>query len=137
VGVRFLRDVAGASLIFDPFCGQGTVLAMANALGMHALGVEISPKRSKKAERLDLSKRLHLVSSVLINMSLVRAREQIKAAKEEKERQKAGESTSDNISRGGSDVGIKDEITVSGDMASLNLKETGGDADTNVDDVIL
>lgn len=50
--VRFVRDYAGASTIFDPFCGIGTVLAVANALGLDALGVEMSRKRSEQARVL-------------------------------------------------------------------------------------
>ena len=33
MGVTFLQQVAKSKLIIDPFCGIGTVLAMANALG--------------------------------------------------------------------------------------------------------
>ena len=33
MGVAFLQQVAKSKLIIDPFCGIGTVLAMANALG--------------------------------------------------------------------------------------------------------
>ena len=47
--VRFARDQAGAKTIFDPFCGVGTVLAVANALGLEALGVEKSRKRCAQA----------------------------------------------------------------------------------------
>lgn len=47
VGVMFLKHIAKAELIVDPFCGIGTVLAMANALGVNAKGVEISKKRCK------------------------------------------------------------------------------------------
>jgi hypothetical protein len=47
--VRFAREQAGATLIFDPFCGVGTVLAVANALGLDALGVEKSRKRCEQA----------------------------------------------------------------------------------------
>jgi hypothetical protein len=111
-------------MIFDPFCGQGTVLAMANALGMIALGIEISPKRAKKAERLDLSKRLHLVSSVLINMSLVRAREQIKAAKEETERKKAGHSVIDMNIVIDRDI---DDVNVSGGLGLGQPDECASD----------
>lgn len=50
--VRFARDVAGAKVIFDPFCGVGTVLAVANALGLDALGVEKSRKRCEQARAL-------------------------------------------------------------------------------------
>jgi tRNA G10 N-methylase Trm11 len=39
-------------LIFDPFCGVGTVLAVANALGLEALGVEKSKKRCEQARVL-------------------------------------------------------------------------------------
>jgi hypothetical protein len=47
--VRFARDHAGAKIIFDPFCGVGTVLGVANALGLAALGVEKSTKRAEQA----------------------------------------------------------------------------------------
>jgi tRNA G10 N-methylase Trm11 len=50
--VRFAREQAGATLIFDPFCGVGTVLAVANALGLDALGVEKSRKRCEQARLL-------------------------------------------------------------------------------------
>jgi hypothetical protein len=58
--VRFVRDHAGAKTVVDPFCGHGTVLAVANQLGLNAIGVEISPKRAKQAQRLcmaELSRR--------------------------------------------------------------------------------
>ena len=35
--------------VLDPFCGQGSVLAVANQMGFDALGVERAVKRSKKA----------------------------------------------------------------------------------------
>lgn len=50
--VRFARDQAGAKTIFDPFCGVGTVLAVANALGLPALGVEKARKRCEQARKL-------------------------------------------------------------------------------------
>lgn len=49
---RFARDQAGARIVFDPFCGVGTVLAVANALGLDALGVERSTKRCAQARVL-------------------------------------------------------------------------------------
>jgi hypothetical protein len=55
VGVMFLREIAKCHTVFDPFVGQGTVMAMANALGMKAIGVEISRKRCKKAFSVRLS----------------------------------------------------------------------------------
>ena len=44
--VRFAREQVGAKIIFDPFCGVGTVLAVANALGLDALGVEKARKNA-------------------------------------------------------------------------------------------
>lgn len=38
--------------IVDPFCGVGTMLAIANAEGLDAIGVELSRKRAEKARTL-------------------------------------------------------------------------------------
>ena len=46
--VRFARDQVKASVVLDPFCGVGTVLAVANALGLDAIGVEKSRKRCER-----------------------------------------------------------------------------------------
>ena len=45
-------ELAGARTICDPFCGHGTVLAVANALGLSAIGVDLSRKRVRKARAL-------------------------------------------------------------------------------------
>lgn len=50
--VRFARDHVRARTIFDPFCGVGTVLAVANALDLDALGLERSTKRCRQAREL-------------------------------------------------------------------------------------
>lgn len=50
--VRFARDQVMARTVFDPFCGVGTVLAVANTLGLDALGVEKSRKRCELARAL-------------------------------------------------------------------------------------
>lgn len=55
--VRFARDFVGpglgrAPVVVDPFCGVGTVLAVANALGLGALGVEKARKRAEQAREL-------------------------------------------------------------------------------------
>jgi len=36
-------------VVVDPFCGQGSILAAANARGMDAIGVELSKRRASKA----------------------------------------------------------------------------------------
>lgn len=55
--VRFVREVVGPALgvrpmVVDPFCGVGTVLAVANALGLDAIGVEKNRKRAEQARAL-------------------------------------------------------------------------------------
>ena len=50
--VRFARDQAAARVILDPFCGVGTVLVVANRLGVPAIGVERSAKRCDRAREL-------------------------------------------------------------------------------------
>jgi hypothetical protein len=52
--VRFARDHVKARTVFDPFCGVGTVLAVGNALGLEALGVERSEKRCAQARLLNV-----------------------------------------------------------------------------------
>lgn len=53
--VKFLAQHAGAKTIVDPFCGLGTALAVANALGLAGVGVELSAKRAEKARRLEIA----------------------------------------------------------------------------------
>ena len=53
--IRFARDHVKARAILDPFCGVGTVLAVANALNMDAVGVELSRKRCAQARLLSVS----------------------------------------------------------------------------------
>lgn len=52
VAVAFAAESAGATTLVDPFCGVGTLLAVANAAGLHAVGVELSRKRAARAARL-------------------------------------------------------------------------------------
>ena len=52
VACRFLADETATRTVVDPFCGHGTVLAVANTLGLDAIGVDASAKRCKAARRL-------------------------------------------------------------------------------------
>jgi hypothetical protein len=52
MAVKFAASI-GARAIVDPFCGVGSVLAVANAHGLDAIGVEISRRRAAKARRLE------------------------------------------------------------------------------------
>ncbi len=52
VACRFVLENTSTRTIVDPFCGHGSVLAVANSLGLDAVGVELSRKRAKKARAL-------------------------------------------------------------------------------------
>lgn len=54
--VRFARDQVGARMIVDPFCGVGTIPAVANALGLDAVGVELARKRAEQARALTVAR---------------------------------------------------------------------------------
>ncbi|HEY2743404.1 MAG TPA: SAM-dependent methyltransferase, partial [Polyangia bacterium] len=47
------RDTPTRTVV-DPFCGWGTVLAVANAVGLDAIGVDSSARMCKKARSLQL-----------------------------------------------------------------------------------
>lgn len=49
---KFILENSATKKVFDPFCGHGTVLAVANHLGLDAFGIDISPKCARKAETL-------------------------------------------------------------------------------------
>lgn len=48
VAIAYIAST-GARVVVDPFCGQGTALAAANAAGLDAIGVELSRRRAAKA----------------------------------------------------------------------------------------
>ena len=52
--VTWLRERAGARTVVDPFCGVGTALAVANRLGLDAIGIEIAPRRAAVARGLQV-----------------------------------------------------------------------------------
>lgn len=54
VAVTFVKGKPKASVVVDPFCGLGTVLAVANRHGLDAVGVELSRKRAEKAQTLEV-----------------------------------------------------------------------------------
>jgi hypothetical protein len=49
---RFVRDETPTRLVVDPFCGWGTALAAANALGLDAIGVDLSTRMCRRARAL-------------------------------------------------------------------------------------
>lgn len=53
--VRFVRAASpSTTTIVDPFCGVGTFLAVANALGFSAVGVEKNKRRAAQARLLEV-----------------------------------------------------------------------------------
>lgn len=54
VACRYLRDETETRVVVDPFCGRGTVLAVANAMGMDALGVDLGARRCRAARTMVL-----------------------------------------------------------------------------------
>ena len=49
---RFVQAETPTRTVVDPFCGWGTVLAVANALGLDAVGVDIAPRMCGRARKL-------------------------------------------------------------------------------------
>jgi hypothetical protein len=49
---RFVARETTTATIVDPFCGYGTVLAVANAIGLDAIGVDLSTRMVRRARAL-------------------------------------------------------------------------------------
>jgi hypothetical protein len=49
---RFIARETTTATIVDPFCGYGTVLAVANAIGLDAVGVDLSTRMVRRARTL-------------------------------------------------------------------------------------
>lgn len=55
VACGFIARRTPTRTVVDPFCGRGTALAVANAMGLAAVGVELSPKRCRVAAKLQVA----------------------------------------------------------------------------------
>lgn len=51
---KFVKKHTTSHTIINPFCGMGSMLAAANAFGLHAIGIERSAKRVSSAQRIQL-----------------------------------------------------------------------------------
>lgn len=49
---KFVKEHTETQTIVNPFCGQGSMLAAANFVGLHAVGIERSTKRAEMARGL-------------------------------------------------------------------------------------
>ena len=54
VACAYLRASTESDTVVDPFCGEGTILAAANAEGLAAVGIDLNERRASKARRLTL-----------------------------------------------------------------------------------
>jgi DNA modification methylase len=54
---HFLLKHTQCRTVVDPFCGIGSMLAVANAQGLDAIGVELSAKRAARARTLQIKDR--------------------------------------------------------------------------------
>jgi len=52
VCLDFVRKNAETDTIFDPFCGRGSVLRLANFYGYNAIGIDIDPKQCEIAKNI-------------------------------------------------------------------------------------
>ena len=52
---KFIATQTASTNVVNPFCGQGSILAAANAVGLSAIGIERSPKRAKAAQALNVN----------------------------------------------------------------------------------
>ena len=52
---QFILKQTATRTLINPFCGEGSVLAAANFVGLNAIGIEKSPKRAQKARSLQVS----------------------------------------------------------------------------------
>ncbi len=55
---EFILSATSTRTVVDPFCGVGTALAMANHLGLDAIGVELNRKRALQAQELQIHREL-------------------------------------------------------------------------------
>jgi hypothetical protein len=51
----FIKKHTTSTTLINPFCGEGSVIAAANYLGLDAVGIERSPKRAQKARLLQVA----------------------------------------------------------------------------------
>lgn len=55
---KFISEQTDSTTIVQPFCGQGAMLAVANKMGLKAVGIERSTKRAELARTLQINNEL-------------------------------------------------------------------------------
>ena len=51
----YVKKQTTTHTLVNPFCGEGSVIAAANFVGLNSIGIERSPKRAEKARALQVS----------------------------------------------------------------------------------
>lgn len=51
---KIIKEHTQSHTVVDPFCGHGTALAVANEMGLNAVGVELGRKRAEKAQNITM-----------------------------------------------------------------------------------
>jgi hypothetical protein len=54
---KFIATRTSTRTVVNPFCGEGSILAAANAVGLNGIGIERSVKRAAAARLLQLDVR--------------------------------------------------------------------------------
>lgn len=52
---KFILEYTQTRIVINPFCGEGSMLAAANAMGLESIGIERSPKRAEKSRQLGIT----------------------------------------------------------------------------------
>lgn len=60
MAAKFIAEQTPTTTVINPFCGEGSMLAAANAFNLNAIGIERSPKRAEKARSLKLDLKLKI-----------------------------------------------------------------------------
>lgn len=56
---KFIAELVPSKTLVHPFCGQGSMIAVANAFGLSAIGIERSHKRAEVARKLTINPELN------------------------------------------------------------------------------
>lgn len=52
---KFIKELTSSHTLINPFCGEGSMLAAANAYGLKAVGIEKGVKRAERARHIQIN----------------------------------------------------------------------------------
>lgn len=56
---KFIKNETTSNTIINPFCGMGSMLAVANSFDLNAIGIERGTKRARTAEKIQFNNQLN------------------------------------------------------------------------------